>query len=289
MRRFAVPTAAVAFLIIGACAAPAPSPEDVVAAERAFAADEAPLGFKRSFLKHSADDAIVLAPNPVNAHESLRAQPDDDLAEPRPHLVWWPLYAGIANSGDLGFTTGPYAFDGVRRGHYFTVWKKQPDGGWKWVFDGGVGADASGEAAQGSDVAYLSTSGEKSPSPEAAMTAVAALEEALASAAAESLQSAYGAYLDPDSRLHSSGPPPSKSESDREKAFAARPARAAFAYLGGGASGAGDLVWTYGGADWADGEEPRKGYYVRVWQKRKGGWRIVFDQLIPSPPPSAPQ
>jgi ketosteroid isomerase-like protein len=284
-----VPTAAFALLLIGACAAPAPSPDEVVAAERAFAADEAPLGFKQSFLKHSADDAIVLAPDPVNAHQSLRAQPDDDLAEPRPHLVWWPLYAGIASSGDLGFTTGPYAFDGARRGHYFTVWKRQMNGGWKWVFDGGVGADASGEAAQGSDVAYLPTSREKSASPEAAMAAVAALEDALADAASRDLQSAYGAYLDPDSRLHSAEPPPSKSEGDRGKAFAVRPETASLSRLGAGVSGAGDLVWTYGSAQWTEGSEAKKGYYVRVWQKRKAGWRIVFDQLIPPPPPRPAQ
>jgi ketosteroid isomerase-like protein len=282
--RFPIVRTAAAFLLIGACAAPAAKPDDVVAAERAFAADEAPLGFKQSFLKHSADDAIVLAPDPVNAHQSLRAQPDDDLAEPRPHLVWWPLYAGVASSGDLGFTTGPYAFDGARRGHYFTVWKRQPDGGWKWVFDGGVGADASGEAAQGSDVDYLPPSREKSASPEAAMAAVAALEDALAADISKGLQSAYGAYLDPDSRLHSAGPPPSKSEIDREKAFAARPETASLSRLGGGASAAGDLVWTYGSAEWSEGAHARMGHYVRIWQKRKAGWRIVFDQLIPPPP-----
>ncbi len=51
-----------------------PAPEPVVAAERAFAADAAELGFKGSFLKNSAPDAIVIAPDPVNAHQSLNAQ-----------------------------------------------------------------------------------------------------------------------------------------------------------------------------------------------------------------------
>lgn len=271
---------------IAACAtARPPTPEAVVAAERAFAADEALLGFKGSFLKHSAADAIVLSPGPQNAHESLKAQPDEDLTEPRPHLVWWPLYAGIARSGDLGFTTGPYAIDEARRGHYFTVWKKQPDGGWKWIFDGGVGADASLEAAKDSDVAYMPTSTEGSPSPNAALQAIVALEAELAAAAASDLRSAYGTFLEADSRLHGAGPPPSKSDDDREPVFSARPKAASMTRLGGGASAAGDLVWTYGSATWTEDNAQKSGHYVRVWHKRESGWRIVFDQLVPPPRP----
>lgn len=288
MRSFLVPIAAGALFVGVACAPPAATPDDVVAAERAFAADEASLGFKDSFLKHSAADAIVLAPDPQNAHQSLGAQPDDDLAEPRAHLIWWPLYAGVAASGDLGFTTGPYAIDEARRGHYFTIWKKQPDGGWKWVFDGGVGADASAEPPKDSPVAFLPTSREKSASPEAARTEVAALEDALSAEAASDLQSAYGIYLDDDSRLHAAGPPPSKSAKGRDAVFKARPAAATFGARGGGASAAGDLVWTYGDARWSEAGADRAGFYVRVWQKRPKGWRIVFDQMVP-PPPSLSQ
>ena len=63
-------------------------------------------------------------------------------------LDWWPNFAGVARSGDLGFTTGPATINGGKPGiFYFTVWARQPDGGWKWVFDGGV--DADGAAAPG--------------------------------------------------------------------------------------------------------------------------------------------
>ncbi len=284
MRRMTVPLFS-ALCFLAACQQPAPTPEEVVAAERAFAADEGPLGFKGSFLKHSAEDAIILGPDPQNAHESLGAQPDDDLTEPRPHLNWWPLYAGIAGSGDLGFTTGPYAIDDARRGHYFTIWKKQADGNWKWVFDGGVGADAYSEAPRNSEVAFLSTSREKSASPEDAMSAVVALEADLAERAAIDLVSAYGSFLDEDSRLHSAGPPPAKTPEGRDAVFRARPVKAAFNHIGGGASARGDLVWTYGGARSTDDGATGMGYYVRVWQKRKAGWRLVFDQIIPPPPP----
>jgi ketosteroid isomerase-like protein len=275
--------APLAAILLCACAAAGPTPAAIVDAERAFAADGYALGFKTSFLKHSAADAIVLTPHPTNAHQSLAAEPDEDLTEPRPHLIWWPLYAGIARSGDLGFTTGPYAIDESRKGHYFTVWRKGPDGVWKWVIDAGIGADSAAEAPAGSPVAYLPTSRDGAGSPEAAMAAVRAAESALAARAADGLAAAYAPVLDADSRLHSSGPPPAKTPAERAAAFAARPPTARFAHRGGGASAAGDLAWTYGEARWRDGETERLGYYVRVWQKRAAGWRLVFDELIPTP------
>ncbi|HET6970344.1 MAG TPA: DUF4440 domain-containing protein, partial [Phenylobacterium sp.] len=129
---------AAALLASPALAAPV-TPAAVVAAERAFASDGLELGVQASFLKHSAPEAIVLAPEPTLAH-ALYAQP-----KPKgPPLVWWPLWAGIARSGDLGFTTGPYTFDGKPRAWYFTVWARQPDGGWKWLYDGGPPTDPSG-------------------------------------------------------------------------------------------------------------------------------------------------
>ena len=101
-------------------------PAPVVAAERAFAADGLELGVQASFLKHSAPEGIVLQPEPQLAKAVFAApQPKG------PPLVWWPLWAGIARSGDLGFTTGPYSFDGQPRAWYFTVWARQADGGWK--------------------------------------------------------------------------------------------------------------------------------------------------------------
>lgn len=280
------PLLASALLLVAACVERAPSADDIVAAERAFAADGYARGVKASFLDHSAADAIIFAPGPVNAHETLEASPDENLAEPRKHLVWWPLYAGISKSGDLGFTTGPYAIDEDRRGHYFTIWKKQADGAWKWVLDAGVGADASKEAAQGSPVAYLPTGRIGSALPEDAFRDVGAIEGEIAARAEENLQSAYEAFLDDDSRLHGDGPPPAKSRDGRGAVFAVRPSALTFAQLGGGASAAGDFVWTYGEGRWSEEGVEKLGHYVRVWQKRRAGWRMVFDEFLP--PPEAP-
>lgn len=275
-------TAALCAGLLSACAGEAaPTPEPIVEAERAFAKDGYDLGFKASFLKHSADDAIVLQPGPVNAQETISQAPDLDPDAPRQHLIWWPLWAGIAKSGDLGFTTGPFAIDEKRIGHYFTVWKKQPDGGWKWVFDAGVGADPAAEQPQGSPAGYLPVAENGSMSPQEASAEVSALETSIAAAAATDLVAAYKDHLAADARVHSEGPPPAKSPADYDGALAARASAMTLSYLGGGASNAGDMVWTYGGASWETDGAPKKGYYARIWQKRAEGWRIVFDELVP--------
>jgi len=270
--------------LLAACAPQRPATaEEIVAAERAFAADGYAQGVKASFLAYSAADAIVFSPDPQNAQAVFGAAPDADPDKPAPHLIWWPLYAGAARSGDLGFTTGPYAIEDDRRGHYFTIWKKQADGRWKWVLDAGVGADAAAEAAQGTPVAFLDTSGFGAASPEAAMEEVAAIERNIAEAAAIDVSSAYEPYLDIDSRLHSKGPPPAKTPQGRDAVFAARPSSLEFSSLGGGASDAGDFVWTYGEGRSREGDLSRTGYYIRVWQKRAAGWRLVFDEFLPPP------
>ena len=66
-------------------------------------------------------------------------------SDKKPVLAWQPSFAGMAASGDMGFTTGPWEAkadikdekpSGV--GHFVTVWKKQADGSWKFVVDLGI-------------------------------------------------------------------------------------------------------------------------------------------------------
>jgi ketosteroid isomerase-like protein len=291
------PRALALLVLAGACArtpttsspepttAPASTPavttDPVVAAERAFAADGLALGFKASFLKHSAGDAIVIQGDPVNAHENLAKVPDPVPGQKQPALVWWPLWAGIARSGDLGFTTGPFTLDGKPIGHYFTVWKKQPDGSWKWVFDAGVDADPAGQPPPGSPAGSLPLAAAGSASPDAAAAEVKAAEAELARLAASDLAGATVAYMADDGRVHTDGMRPATTRDAFAAALARRARAMELRYVGGGASQAGDMVWTYGEARWTDGDQARRGHYVRMWQKRREGWRIVFDELVP--------
>jgi ketosteroid isomerase-like protein len=58
-------------------------------------------------------------------------------------LTWHGNKAGVARSGDLGYTTGTYEWVlksssgklATDKGKYLTVWKKEPDGSWKVLYD----------------------------------------------------------------------------------------------------------------------------------------------------------
>jgi len=58
-------------------------------------------------------------------------------------LSWSPDFVEASSSGDLGYTYGKYSWlsrdsTGMIRessGIFHTVWKKQPDGSWKFVWD----------------------------------------------------------------------------------------------------------------------------------------------------------
>ena len=68
------------------------------------------------------------------------------IAEYGNRFTWWPDTAVVAASGDLGYALGSYAIvgdgeqagDTIARGHYVTVWQKQPDGSWKIAVDIGT-------------------------------------------------------------------------------------------------------------------------------------------------------
>ncbi|RAK67301.1 DUF4440 domain-containing protein [Phenylobacterium kunshanense] len=290
MKRSRSGAALIAALLVSSSPAVAAEidPAPVVAAERAFAADGLELGVQASFLKHSAPDGIVFAPEPVLAHAVY--------GEPRPKgapLVWWPLWAGIARSGDLGFTTGPYTFGGEPRGYYFTVWTRRADGSWKWVFDGGAPSDSTGAPPKDSPVAYARLSTRVAGSPAKAMAEVAAAEAALHASARNDVKSAFLDVLAEDGRVVGSKARPPAGRAELETELGRRSSSITYGPLGGSASSAGDMAWTYGVARWTEAEGERRGHYVRIWRNDAVGWRLLFDELLPGPPlktpPVAPQ
>lgn len=264
------------------------TPKAVVEAERAFAADGMARGVRDSFLAHMADDAIVLAPGPTSAKALYGARPPSKPGV----LDWWPVWAGIARSGDLGFTTGPYTVNGQPGAFYFTVWKKQPDGTWKWIFDGGAGADPAGAPAKGSEPAYLATSSQPARYPEGVESEIHQAEAVLADKALADLTGAYQAVLACDGRIYTEGAAPAVGCGQFGPALAARPQKVMFAKQGATISAAGDLAFTYGEASWNKDGQFQTGHYARIWQRRApgkdGGWKLVFDELIPDPPPPKP-
>lgn len=259
--------------------------EAVIAAERAFAADAADRGWAAAFRRAAAADAITLSPDPVNAQEQLaQVEGDGETA-----LDWRPAFAGIARSGDFGFTTGPFQFRGREgiAGHYFTVWRRQADGDWKWIFDAGTGVRDPGPAvAVDAMIPTLPISARGAGSAEAAAEEVRELERRTALARPEP-RSQLVRRLAEGVRINRPGHAPAIG-ADAAAALAEATALDAIGTpLRIDASAAGDMVFVLGSTSWREGEATRRGYAARIWQLQDRGWRIVFDEIVPrrEPPP----
>jgi len=105
--------------------------KSLVNAEKDFAKSIAKNGDKESYLEYSLASALVFRPNPVNVKTFYSTQ-----AKGEKSVTWEPNLAKVSRSGDLGFTTGPYAVDGAEKqyGQYLSIWKTE-NGKWKLAID----------------------------------------------------------------------------------------------------------------------------------------------------------
>jgi ketosteroid isomerase-like protein len=165
MRMLPVLALCVMVLGTGACTS-SPPPEtlqkELMEVDRAFCEAAIEKGRTAAFLEFMAPDGVIYPwqGSPIHGIEQFRELAGKaDAGAVEPTFVWEPLYADVAESGELGYTLGSYTatIDGpegpqlVRRGHYVTIWKKQEDGFWKFVFDGGNQLPAESVAEEDQD------------------------------------------------------------------------------------------------------------------------------------------
>ena len=119
--------------------------EAVRAADSEFSSDATKFGTGEAFGRYAASDAQIFSgpgefiSGPHAISESFGPPTEKNT------LVWHPVHGEVAASGDLGFTVGNAVFTGYREdgariqrfSKYLTVWKKQRDGSWRYVVDGG--------------------------------------------------------------------------------------------------------------------------------------------------------
>lgn len=274
----------IAALALAICAtASASTPGDatpVIAAERAFAADAAREGWTAAFRVYAAADATQLSPGPVNAQENLRTIEGNGST----NLAWGPAWAGMSRDGQLGFTTGPYwsrARDGVI-GQYFTVWRKQADGSWKWIFDGGTDGGASVRTSETDAVPAMGVGARVSPRRDA-LDAVQSRELAIIHDGANAAE-ALGRALASDAHVNRAGAVPAIGAEAGRTLIAQSHALDFGRQLVLEASDTGDLAFTLGEARWEENGAERHGYYARIWRNGLDGWHVVFDEIVPVPP-----
>lgn len=106
-----------------------------------FAALSATQGQPVAHQRFAAPDAVELLSDATFGRDAIVASHVHDQGS----LNWWPTGGGVAGSGDLGYTIGRYVYTDRSvspsvdyPGHYLTIWKRQPDGQWKYVVGAGA-------------------------------------------------------------------------------------------------------------------------------------------------------
>lgn len=110
--------------------------------DREFSALSEREGLRKAYTEFIDNDGVLLRPGSLPlaggaAMDFITQSNDTSFA-----MTWEPKDAAIAASGDLGYTYGVYSVkpaneDTVFYGSYVTVWKKQPNGRWKFVLQSG--------------------------------------------------------------------------------------------------------------------------------------------------------
>ncbi|MDX6694725.1 MAG: hypothetical protein QOF02_2328 [Blastocatellia bacterium] len=274
-----------------------PALRSLVAAERAFARTSVEKGIRESFLAFFADDGINFQPHPTKTREAYLSRPAPTVRPPV-ELNWEPIWADVAQAGDLGYTTGPYTLTDLspekrptRNGYYFSVWKKQMGGDWKVVLDLGTQHTSpsmqkfsfhSSSLAAAQNLARMSA--------DEGRAALKDLERAFAQeAGARGFLKAYENYLTDESRLHRQQMLPVVGKDAIRSYLSQKTLTVKWEPLYADMAQSGDLGYVYGSYTLTDNPAQsgaiEKGYYARVWKRgRDGKWKMALDVTSPLPP-----
>ncbi|MDB5234811.1 MAG: hypothetical protein JWR44_1804 [Hymenobacter sp.] len=264
--------------------------EGVVAAEDAFAAQAKQSGTAAAFLANSSPAAFVTDGGKLaNAQEVWKARP----TQPGTRLTWYPSLVDVAQSGELGYTTGPWTFLQNEKpqsaGEYVTVWRKQPDGKWKFVVDMGIERIGTAPARAAFILQPHLFAAPATPST-APANIVLDVDRKFAKAEASKPGLTYQLNLSTEARLYR----PGLSMMQGAAAIAnmkilERPYE--FTATTGYLAAAGDLGYVVGtlhrpGAGAKQPEE--NGSYLRIWRREAdAGWRVVLEMFNLTPNPAA--
>ena len=260
--------------------------QEMVKTEQAFSKMAEEKSTRDAFLAFIADDGLLFRPAAVNGKKWLLEHPAPPSTK-KPLLSWQPAYAGMAASGDMGFTTGPWEFKADRGdekpagyGHFMTVWKKQADGSWKFVVDLGISHPQSGGPQtlwQPADTGKKETF----KSVDVTATRQTLLErdqKYSAEVVTHGAAAAFVAYAAPEVRLYRVDNLPYIGRDASSEAIAKIKSPVTWKPIAADVSRAGDLGYTHGTYEAGD----EHGSYLRIWKKQGGVWRIVMDVANPN-------
>ena len=110
---------------------------EVRATETAFAKTLADRDVK-TFTRMIAPDVIWLADVPLRGPAQVLTRWQKYFDAPQPPFSWSPETVEVQEGGKLALSTGPVVDPtGKRVGTYTSIWRREPDGKWRIVFDRG--------------------------------------------------------------------------------------------------------------------------------------------------------
>lgn len=116
---------------------------EIIDTENAFSLMSVEEGIPEAFLAFAAKDAVLKRSNSlIIGWEAIKLN-FENQTQGNVKLTWTPEFVDVAASGDLGYTYGYYTLastDAVgnvveKIGVFHTVWKKQENGDWRFVWD----------------------------------------------------------------------------------------------------------------------------------------------------------
>jgi ketosteroid isomerase-like protein len=268
--------------------------KSMVETERAFSRMSEEKGTREAFAEFIAEDGILFRPTAVLGKKWMQEHPLPPSTA-RPLLSWQPIFAAVSQAGDLGYTTGPWLsrkdMNGkpVAFGNFMTVWKKQPDGAWRFVLDLGISNPEPKTTAPMWDPGDSQTGNRsfKRVDLEAARAALLNIDREFSKASADQgAREAFLSYAAKDIRLFRNDHFPFVGKTAAADALAPITAEWTWKPSFAGVSVSGDLGYSYGIYELKTGAGAvsERGNYARVWKKVNGAWKLVVDVANPLPP-----
>ena len=119
---------------------------ELAAMEDAFSTMASEKGILHAFEHFAAPEVAFIDTDPrkYRGVEAVRQRMGN--TPPGRKLTWSAMFTDVSDDGTLGYNYGRYEARGtdadgketVRTGFFLTIWKRQPDGSWKYVMDTGA-------------------------------------------------------------------------------------------------------------------------------------------------------
>ena len=135
------------FLIyFSSCTAPettSSAKEEIEQIESEFAKMASDKGIGKVFEWFAADDAIIIRGGKgIVGKDSIRIY-HEARVDPNAKLDWYPTRIKVSASGDMAHSYGNYTYQTLdsagnpvkSSGNFSTVWQRQKDGNWRYIFD----------------------------------------------------------------------------------------------------------------------------------------------------------